>query len=189
MNLLQILQALRAEVNSLELKTLGFDGTRPICCAENKTTYWLWYHQLTFLEQQAERELKRQGHYNYEGTDTMFGVKDKAGTQIHTDDVVMWGEVKATVTCILSEREIQINPLGEGLPELVTPEELEVKESYIEKLRRLPDCAELQTILRNAETRLASEMASRKAAKASSSSSGEPKKAKAPSAPVITEEL
>ena len=185
-NLLHLIQQLRAEVNSLELRTVGFNGTRPICCAENKTTYWIWYHKLTIPEQLAERELKRQGYYNHEGTNTMFGIKDKNGKQIYTDDLVEWQGNKCIVTCILSEREVQLNPLGEGLPELVTPEEITVLESYIEKLRRLPNCEELQAILKGAEVRLQSEMAQRKSEK---TKSGAPTKAKPATPAVEAEEL
>jgi hypothetical protein len=102
----------------------------------------------------------------------MFKCLDKNNKQIHTDDVGKWQERPCMVTCIFTEVEVQISFLGEGLPELIHPSELEVTNSYIDKLRSLATVEELQTILLNAEARMKSEMAERKESK---SKSGNPR--------------
>lgn len=93
---------------------------------------------------------------NYTG-EKMFTITDKNGNQIHTDDEVLWQDKKCIVTCIFNQNEIQVNPLGEGLPCCVTPNEVTVTNSFIEQLRKLSTCEELQKILACAEARFAQE--------------------------------
>ena len=90
-------------------------------------------------------------------TEFMFKITDSKNQQIHTDDEVEWQGKRCMVTCIFSENEIQVNPLGEGLPCMVSPTEVTVTNSFIEKLRKLSTCEELQEILRIAEARFALE--------------------------------
>lgn len=179
MNLLEQLNLIRTSLGEIEYKLAGWEGisSRPARSAFNSTAYNFWFNKLTETEKQAEQALKRNGYYNYEGVETMFSVKDSKNIQIHTDDEVEWQEKKCIVVCILSEQEIQINPLGEGLPELVHPSTVTVINSFIEKLRKLTSNEELQKILKSAELRMEAEMATRKPARLSKVE-GAPKAAK-----------
>lgn len=127
----------------------------------NNFWYDWWFNHLSPEERSAELELRRKGWYNYEGDDSMV-VPDKNGKDLHTEDVVTWQEKDCVIVCILSETELQLNPLGEGLPELVHPSEVELKHSFIEKLRSLRSNEELLAIIHAAERRLEASKATAK---------------------------
>ncbi|MCP3685964.1 MAG: hypothetical protein GY861_25235 [bacterium] len=91
----------------------------------------------------------------------MFNCKDKGGRQIHIEDVAILATdheeiiagTECTVIGIFSEEEVQINPVNVGEPCLVSPETLEVRASFIEDILGLTTDEELQTIIKDMESR------------------------------------
>jgi len=132
-------------------------------------------------------------YYNHEGHETMLECKDINGKQLHTDDLVTYEKegivTDCMITCIFSKDEIQINPIGEGLPELVSPALVTQKQSFIEKLRKLSTIEELQAILLNAETRCKQELEARTPAKRTSTGTTAPRQARTASVNTESEDL
>jgi hypothetical protein len=190
MNLEQELHKLKVEIGSIGVQMHGYNKIgRQSKTPFNDTSWKMWYESLTLEEKEAERELRRRGYYNHEGCDTMVRCKDVNGAQLHTDDLVTYGDppIEAMITCIFSEDEIQINPIGEGLPELVQPSTVTQKASFIEKLRKLSTVEELQAILLNAETRCKQELEARIPAKRTSNAA--PRQARQASGNTESEDL
>lgn len=148
------LNFLQKQIYELSYALHGLNWFRPPCSGRFYPAYKAWLESLPEEQRAAENELRRKGYYNYEG-DTEMLVRDSLGKDIHTEDVVVWQGQDCVVVCILSEEEIQVNPLGEGLPELVRPADVQVKHSFIDKLRSLRTNEELLEIIGAAERRLA----------------------------------
>ena len=147
--------------------------SRPYRNPYNLCEYNLWFGKLTEEEQNAERTLVFRKFYSEEGVETMFECKSKEGQQLHIDDIIELNGIKGVVIAILSATEVQFSPIEEGLPQIVRPEELTVKKSFIESLKGLRSNEELQAILLTAEERFTENKNKAKAGKKAASSSVE----------------
>jgi hypothetical protein len=124
--------------------------------------YLVWLSEQCTETKEAEKLLYARGYYKYEGARTMFDIKSKEGQQLHVDDVVKVGEQECVIMSIISPRDVQVNPVGPGLPFITTPEEVTVLHSFIEKIIAMKTDEELQAILMRAE-QLSIEMGTRPA--------------------------
>lgn len=68
----------------------------------------------------------------------MFQVSDSVGKTIHIEDKVeVLDQGEAIVIAMFSPSEIQVQPASEGLPFVVSPDKLTVKESLINQILNL----------------------------------------------------
>jgi len=152
MNLQGLFESLHRQLHEVQARLDGYSTVRPWRNPHNTTAYDLWYQNQTLEVREAEQQLYQKGYYKYEGEQFMFHVKDKTDKVIHVDDVVSTDSCpEGVVMSIISEKEVQINPVGKGLPFVVPPGEVTVTYSFIEKLLTLKSDEELQAILRRAE--------------------------------------
>lgn len=140
-----------SELSEWNIYLYSYYLRRPQRNAFTPEVYRLWYRDLPPDIKELEDTFYKRGYYKWEGVPFMFKVKGKDDKHLHVDDIVLDGEEEAVIMSILSETEVQINPIGKGLPRIVPPSNLSVKYSFIEKLRTLKSDEELQAILRRAE--------------------------------------
>ena len=104
----------------------------------------------------------------------MFEVKDKEGTVIHIEDLVLGeDETLYIVMNMYEDGSVKLCPceadgsVTKGLPLIVSSSLVKVEESFITQLESLSSCKELQEILMQAETRFNNKPLSRKKGKTS----------------------
>lgn len=152
-----------------------YESDRPPHTPESHERYLEWYRSLSEDGKKVERAMHCFQVVPYERYD-MKGCNDSTGREIHLEDLVVRDGKEGIVVHIITTEEIQICPVGDGLPEIVHPASVTVRSSFIEKLRGLASNEELLAILASVENRQALARDTGKERKASSG----PKVAKAP---------
>jgi len=150
-DILSTMSAIHHQLFLVNTKLWGHGCDRPYRDPYNQVKYDMWYNNQTDEIKEAEAQLYAKGYYKYEGVDEMFDIKSKEGQQLHVDDVVKVGEQECIIMSIISPRDVQVNPVGPGLPFITPPETITVLHSFIEKIIAMKSDEELQAILSRAE--------------------------------------
>ena len=105
----------------------------------------------------------------------MFDCVDSKGSQVHLEDVATLVEPSpkllpvgavVLVVNIYGEDEVKIMPEEAGVAEIVSPEILEIKSSWVSELTSLATNEDLQDLLTNAEARFNDRLSRQKETKA-----------------------
>lgn len=150
------------------------NGRPPVRCPESQGRWENWLKSLSSEERRLEMHLHLMQVKSY-GRYSMKGANDSTGREVHLEDVVERDGKEAIVVSILSIEEVQICPVGAGLPEIVHPASLTIRHSFIEKLKALSTNQELLDILASVEKR---QVEARVSSKKSTSSGSGPRVAK-----------